>query len=422
MSRQITPKPTPTVKVVNKTPDNTTPIQMNRTNTNVSYVPGEVIIRYNLNGSMQAQTTAGISGMVSAAVGASVVADLSSPTLPGVQLMKLPGNMSVEEGVSKLEANPLVAYAEPNYIISLNDPPVAGEISAQTVTPKIPNDPSYSVLWGMSNGADHDIDAPEAWNLSTGSQTVIVAVVDTGVAYNHEDLAANMWTNSDEIPGNGIDDDGNNYIDDIRGWNFVSNTNDPNDDKGHGTHCAGTIGAIGNNSIGVVGVNWNVRIMPVKFLNSLGSGTTDGAIQAINYANRNGASVISNSWGGGGYSQALKDAIDASSAVVVCAAGNDYANTAIYPAAFDSANIISVAASDSSDNRPAFSNYHVSLVDVAAPGVYIYSTYLNNQYAYMDGTSMATPHVAGLAALIKARSPSLTNLQIRQIILDSVDK
>ena len=175
---------------------------------------------------------------------------------------------------------------------------------------------------------DADIDAPEAWDLSTGSNTIIVAVIDSGVDYSHPDLSANIWSNSDEIPSNGIDDDGNGYIDDIRGWNFWDDNNDPMDgnthwETYHGTHCAGIIGAVGNNSVGISGVNWNVKIMPLRVTDAYGSLYVDDAISAIDYASANGANVISNSWSGTDYSQALKDAIDSSSAVVVCAAGND---------------------------------------------------------------------------------------------------
>jgi subtilisin family serine protease len=252
---------------------------------------------------------------------------------------------------------------------------------------------------------------------------VTIALVDTGVDYTHPDLAANIWQNPGETI-NGIDDDGNGYIDDIRGWNFVSKTNDPMDDNGHGTHCAGTIAAVGNNGIGVCGVTWNAKIMPLKFLDSSGSGYTSDAISAILYANRMGAPIISNSWSGTGYSQSLKDAIDASSAVVVCAAGNSGANSDVtpqYPAAFTSSNIISVAATNYNDKLATFSNYGAKSVDLAAPGVSIYSTTKSNGYKYLSGSSMATPHVSGVAALIKSQNPSMTAAQIESKILNNCD-
>jgi C1A family cysteine protease len=283
----------------------------------------------------------------------------------------------------------------------------------------IPNDPYFSYLYGLHNTgqtggtADADIDAPEGWGVITGSSSVIVAIIDTGVDYSHPDLAANIWT--DPVTG-------------YHGYDYANYDNYPMDDNGHGTHCAGTVGAVGNNGIGVVGVNWNVKIMPMKFLDSYGSGYTSNAILAIQYANSHGAHVISNSWGGSGYSQSLKDAIDASSAVIVCAAGNDYGqNTDItpnYPSAYSSTNIIAVAATDNRDALATFSNYGPTTVDVMAPGVSIYSTYpiSKGSYTYMSGTSMATPHVAGVAALVKASAPSYSAYQVKQAIINGVDK
>ncbi|PKL59639.1 MAG: peptidase S8/S53 subtilisin kexin sedolisin, partial [Methanomicrobiales archaeon HGW-Methanomicrobiales-4] len=215
----------------------------------------------------------------------------------------------------------------------------------------------------------------------------------------------------------------NGYIDDIRGWNFVSKNNDPMDDNGHGTHCAGTIAAVGNNGIGISGVTWNSQIMPLKFLDSQGNGYTSDAIAAILYANQMGVPIISNSWGGL-QSQSLKDAIDASSAVVLCAAGNTGANSEVnpvYPAAYSSSNIISVAATDYYDKLATFSNYGVSSVDLAAPGVRIYSTAPSGGYKYLNGTSMATPYVSGVAALVKSQNPSMTGAQIKSRILGNCD-
>jgi len=250
-----------------------------------------------------------------------------------------------------------VAYVEPDFMIA----PTA-----------IPNDPSFGTLWGLNNIgqsgglANADINAPEAWNTTTGSRGVVIAVIDTGLDYNHPDLAANAWSNPGEVAGDGIDNDRNGKIDDVHGYDFVNNDADPMDDNGHGTHTAGTIGAVGNNGVGVVGVNWQVSIMGLKFLAGDGSGSTSGAVAAINYATQMrrdfGINIVAtnNSWGGGGASNALRDAITAggqAGILFVAAAGNEAANnetTPSYPANYTSDAIISVAATDRSNNLASF--------------------------------------------------------------------
>jgi len=389
-----------------------------------AFTSNQVIVRYNYKKISNKGLLSAASVKTNAEIGAVVQEEFGNEGLLGMQVVRIPDNMSVEEAVARYEDDPDVLYAEPNYIVTI----------AST-----PSDSDYSYQWGLHNTGqeiggttgtiDADIDAPEAWDLSTGSATVVVAVVDTGVDYDHPDLAANIWTNTGEIAGNGIDDDGNGYPDDVHGWDFESNTSDPMDVNSyestyHGTHCAGIIGAVGNNGIGVTGVNWNVKIMPLRFLNETGSGTIANATKAILYAKANGADVISNSWGGYSYSQSLKDAIDSSSAVVVCAAGNDGLDIddyPFYPASLTSANIISVAATDNRDTLADFSNYGATSVDLTAPGVYIYSTKKSSSYQYLSGTSMATPFVAGVAALVKAADPSLTATQVKTIILNNVD-
>ncbi len=311
----------------------------------------------------------------------------------------------VIDAINTIKDNPAVAYAEPDYIITVSD--------------TTPNDPDFSQLYDMSK-----IRAPKAWDIHTGTDNVVVGVIDTGIDYTHTDLQNNIWVNPGEIANNGIDDDNNGYIDDIHGWNFVTNTNDPMDDNGHGTHVSGTIGAVGNNAIGVVGVNWTTQLAALKFLSSYGSGSTSNAILAINYAANMNFDVCNNSWGGGSYSQSLCDAIASYNGVAVVAAGNngtDNDTTPVYPANYNCSNIITVASTDIDDNKASSSCYGAATVDLGAPGVSIYSTYRGNTYATLSGTSMATPHVSGAAALLKSLYPSLTTAEIKARILANVD-
>ncbi|MCB0329941.1 MAG: S8 family serine peptidase [Bdellovibrionales bacterium] len=285
----------------------------------------------------------------------------------------------------------------------------------------IPNDPAYGDLYGIQR-----IAAPQAWNTNTGSDSVTVAVLDTGVDYTHPDLIDNIWTNPGEIPGNGVDDDNNGWIDDLHGIDTYNNDGDPFDDHMHGTHCAGTIGAKGNNGTGVVGVNWNVKIMGLKFLSSGGGGSTYDAIAAIDYAIENGAKVINGSFGGSFYSEVLKNAIQRAGdagVLFVAAAGNstnDNDAKSHYPSGFNLSNIIAVAATDQNDKLAWFSNYGASTVDVAAPGVSIRST-VPGGYGSLSGTSMAAPHVTGLAALVLAQFPSYSATEVKNLILNTAE-
>lgn len=339
--------------------------------------------------------------------------------------IQLPQNLSVINAIAILEKNPLIEYAEPNYI---------------RYPTTIPNDPRFSDLWGLNNTGQTggtvgaDIDAPGAWEITTGSTNNVIAVIDTGVDMTHQDLSTNIWTNPDEIPGNGIDDDHNGFIDDIHGWDFYQNDNNPSDTNRckHGTHVSGTIGAVGNNGKGVTGVNWNVKIMPLRFLGgSLCSGSDANAIKAIEYATEKGVRISNNSWGGGGYNRALENAIRNSDMIFVAAAGNGGSDgigdnndgaKPQYPASYPLDNIISVAATDHNDARASFSNYGLASVDLAAPGVNILSTIPGNQYAYFSGTSMATPHVSGVVGLLLSQNPALENWQAIWKILQGVDK
>jgi len=316
-----------------------------------------------------------------------------------------------------LSGDQRVSYVEPNHVVTI----------AAT-----PNDPSFDQLWGLHNTGqtggtdDKDIDAPKAWDLATGDPSVVVAVIDTGVDFSHPDLVDQRWVNTRDPVGGG-DDDGNGLIDDWSGWDFVNDDNDPVDDHDHGTHVSGTIGATGNNGVGVVGVNWNVKIMALKFLNSAGSGTTADAIAATLYAADHGADVASNSWGGGPYDQALLDAIEYGASrgmLFVAAAGNDGRNTdvtATYPGSYASDAIVSVAATDDDDALASFSNYGAVSVDLGAPGVSILSTTRGSTYKSFSGTSMATPHVAGAAALVEDRFPGATLYTIKALLMNTVD-
>jgi subtilisin family serine protease len=309
--------------------------------------------------------------------------------------------------------------------------------AVQSLPQTLPTDPSFSQQWGLNQANDIDIDAPEAWSLSTGSRTVVTAVIDTGVDYNHQDLAANIWTNTGEIPGNGIDDDGNGYVDDIHGYDFANGDGDPMDDNSHGTLVAGTIAGVGNNGVGTVGVNWQTKIMPMKFISANGVGYTSNAVACLNYIDimkKRGVNVrvTSNSWVGT-YSASLQIAIDALNAdgiLFVAGAGNggtDYVGDnndllPTWPASMPQDNVISVAATDSNDQLASFSNYGATSVDLAAPGVNILSTSLNNSYGWGTGTSDSTPFVAGVAALAFAYAPTATATQVKAAIIAGVDK
>ena len=321
-----------------------------------------------------------------------------------------------------------VNYAEPDYLVQISN---------------TPNDPRFKDQWSI-NGAKNitsdrnkaDMKISGGWAIGTGSRSITVAVLDTGVDYFHQDLTNNIRINFGETgydnegndkSNNGIDDDMNGYVDDIYGWNFYNNDNDPMDDNRHGTHVAGIIGAEGNNQTGITGICWNISLLPIKFLNSRGIGTTSDAIDAINYCVKLGVDIANNSWGGSEYSYALKEAIynaNENQCMIVAAAGNDGKNIDIqrtYPASYDLPNIISVGATNADDELAWFSNYGSNDVDLAAPGVGILSTFPNNRYGYLDGTSMAAPHVTSVLALLKPNYPELDTVELKNRLLAGTD-
>ena len=337
--------------------------------------------------------------------------------LINAELLRIKG-MSVEQAVARLRNHPLVEYIEPNY-----------EVHALVV----PNDPMFSQLYAMQNTGQTggtpgaDIRATDAWNQFTGDPDLKIGVIDTGVDYNHPDLVANIWTNPNEIPANGIDDDDNGYVDDVHGYDFVNLDGDPIDDNGHGTLLAGTISAVGNNQIGVVGVNWQAKVVAIKLLGANGGGVASDAIDALQYAITVGVRVTNNSWGNLPFSQALLDAINAAGAageLFVAAAGNDGSDNDLspfYPASFNTPYVIAVAASDHNDALAAFSNFGQTSVDLAAPGVNIVSTLPGGNYGSNSGTSMAAPYVTGAVALVRGHFQALSPLQAKDVILNSAD-
>lgn len=367
------------------------------------YKPGEILVKF--------KSTVSAQSVVQSLADAGIQAVKRFDAI-NVVSCTINSSKSVLEAVEECNESPDIEYAEPNYIYKAS---------------VIPNDSRFGELYGMTQ-----IDGPEAWDVQKGSKAIIVGVIDTGVDTDHDDLTDNIWHNPGESGGgkenNKVDDDGNGYVDDYRGWDFINNDNNPYDDNQHGTHCSGVIGAVGNNNLGVVGVNWNVSIMPLKFLAGNGSGSTDDALDAIIYATDMGAKILSNSWGGGGRSQALEDAIKYANdhgVLFVAAAGNEFSNNdsaPTYPCNYEVPNVISVAANTSSDRLAGFSNFGKKTVDLSAPGSNIVSTIPQQRYAALSGTSMATPHVAGAAALMWAQFPSMSMNKLIVRLLGSVDR
>ena len=346
-----------------------------------AFVPGQLIVRF------RDETSPGTRASVRAARGATLARTLP---IPGAEVVKLPASLPVQAADQAFEQSPHVLYAEPDYHVYAS---------------AAPTDPRYAELWGLNNATDADIDAPEAWNITTGSTAVTVGVVDTGIAYNHPELSTQIWANPGEsgaLATNGLDDDANGKVDDFRGWDFIANDNNPLDFQGHGTHVAGTIGARANNAYGIAGVNWNVRLMPLRALDGNGSGSSSALASAFAYAGAKGAKVVNASLGGGGpQPQIVTDAVNgAPRTLFVVAAGNgggdgvgdDNEVTPEWPCNIASANLICVAATGNTDSLTGFSNFGATSVDLAAPGASILSSLPAYATVFSEGfeTSLAS--------------------------------
>jgi hypothetical protein len=370
-----------------------------------AFVPDQLIVRFDAARHEQID-------LVAQAIGAGSYRNLFHGD---IWLLELPQGSDVRAAARLVAGLAGVKYAHPNMIVAGAD---------------APNDPSFALQWGFQQTTDADIDAPEAWSLRTDASQMVVAVIDTGTQYTHPDLVANIWTNPGEIPNNGLDDDGNGYVDDVHGYDWVNLDGDPSDDNGHGTHCSGTLGACSDNGLGVAGTCWKVQIMVLKFLGATGSGSIANAILAVEYALDNGAHLLSNSWGcycSANDVQGLRDAVAAAGEaglLFVAAAGNasqDNDQVPYYPASFALPSVFSIAASNPSDGRASFSNWGAHSVHLAAPGESIYSTWISSAYMYSSGTSMACPHAAGAVALVAAQCPAATLVEVKQHIMDTAD-
>jgi len=376
--------------------------------------PGELLVRF--------ESSAGPADRAGARRQAGTRLEDRLP-VQGLDLVHVELGVSVAEAARRLEREPGVRYAEPNYYRS---------------TSRIPSDPYLGELWGLHNVGqrvsgstgtpDADVDAPEAWDVATGDPAVTVAIVDSGISRSHPDLAPNAWVNAAETGGgrhsNGVDDDGNGYVDDVSGWDWVDSDSDPNDVNGHGTHVAGTVAARGNDGTGVTGVSWRAGLMALRVLDAEGRGTVADAIDGYAYAGAAGARVLNASFGGPSFSRSERDAIGSIPGVLfVAAAGNDGADNDVvpeYPCNYELPNVVCVAATGQRDVLAGFSNYGARNVDLAAPGTTILSTWPGG-YAYSSGTSMAAPHVSGAAALAFAHRPGATSQSVKGALLAGVD-
>lgn len=399
-----------------------------------SYVPGELLVK------TRTALSAADARSLQRRLGAIAVRAFDLPAAMrdrfdgSLYQVRLPEGKTVPQAIAELRRVQSVVYAEPNYLVhELEQGPTAAPATPGQDPPSQATHPDDldPRQWGLHNPPSRaDIHASEAWTVTTGRRVEdggpLVAIIDSGMDLVHPDLAANLWTNPGEVAADGQDNDGNGYVDDLHGYDFANRKGDPTDDRGHGTHVAGTTAALGDNGQGVVGVAWRATLMPLKFLGGeLGMGTIADAIEAIGYASRMGARITSNSWGSSSYSQALYDAMKASPAIHICAAGNDGADNddrPVYPACLDLDNVVSVAATTSEDRLASFSNRGLAAVDLAAPGEKIFSTLPGGRYDFKSGTSMAAPHVTGAAALIVSEFPDISNADLKARLLCSVDR
>lgn len=392
------------------------------------YVPGELIVKY--KGKKFSASAQSASQKIMNEKGMSLKSSWHGLNMDHFALK--PGD-DVEAAAQDLMQDPNVEYAEPNYYLKKATENLPDEVMTKE---------QFEVLFNEYSNSDAEVGAqnisysqtgapveiPEAWaQMSSTSYKPTIAVIDTGIDLQHVDLSSALWANTGEIPSNGIDDDGNGFVDDINGWNFVNNNNNPDDCDGHGTHVAGIIRGTSQDILANPLPAAKIKLMAVKFLDCNGNGTTSAAVQSIYYAVNNGARVLNNSWGGGSYSYSLHEAIAYSyshQASFVAAAGNSGLNNDVspmYPASYNVPNIISVSATTDADNLASFSNYGVSKVHLASPGVGIYSTYLNNMYASLSGTSMAAPFVSGVVAIMAREKQTMNGYQLKQLILNNVD-
>lgn len=390
-----------------------------------NYAPGEVIVKLkNQRGSMSSYA---FLGKAQSDKQMTLKASYGKMNLHHFSLSK---GQSVEQAIYELAQDPDVEYVEPNYYLTKSETQVGmlETFSAEEVE-------SYASQTKEVLATDSEIGLAQAWQSMSGNHSQstsipIVAVIDSGLDMTHDvfQQSNSIWVNTGEIPGNGIDDDGNGYIDDVNGWNFIRNTGQMFDDDGHGTHVAGIVLSVDQNIFTGTRTQAKIRIMPLKFLDGNGSGTTSAAIQAIYYAVNNGATVLNNSWGGSNYSSALHDAVAFSyerGVSFIAAAGNSSQNNdfqPMYPASYDVPNVISVGATNSSNYLASFSNFGVSTVHLGSPGTNVNSTIPNNRYALSNGTSMAAPFVAGAVAQMKVNQPTMLGFQLKNIIMERADR